>query len=107
MSNKDKELELLDAQLAKYERLLAVRKEIYRLQMVQAERHLRMTFAALVAQSLYLWEKYPACKGCEKAMDASACLEAREKTGKCYFEVDFVQLQTLPWPTSKGEEAAE
>jgi len=107
MSHKDKELELIDAKIAKYEKLIAMLKEINRLQIADADRRLRNQFAVGVAQSLFLQTKYPDCKACEKTKLPELCLEAREKTGKCICEVDFDQLQKLPWPTSKGKEAAE
>lgn len=93
-------LELIDAELA-------LQEEILRILRTEEEMLWRNQFAAGVARQLYLWTKYPDCKGCEKTIDASVCLEARKKTGKCLFEVDFDQLQKLPWPTSKGKEAAE
>jgi hypothetical protein len=100
MSYKDKELELIDAQLS-------LQEEILRLLRKEEDRYWGMAFGAAIARHLYMWTKYPDCKACEKTMLASACLEARKKTGKCICEVDFDQLQKLPWPTSKGKEAAD
>ena len=95
-----KNLELINAELA-------LQEEILRLLRKEEDRYWGIAFGAAIARHLYLWTKYPDCQACKKTMLASACLEAREKTGKCIFEVDFEQLQKLPWPTSKGKEAAE
>lgn len=89
-------LKVIEAQIALHEELLRVLME-------EVDRSWRNQFTVVVAQDIYLRTKYADCKTCEKQIIAEACLEAREKTGKCIFEVDFKELQKLPWPT-KGEE---
>ena len=96
--NREEMIRLLDAKI----RLKEVELEILRL---EVEHDWKMRFAALFAQTLYLWDNWAECKGCEKGESIhEACLESRLKTGKCIFEVDTEQLDKLPWPARKEAE---
>ena len=93
--NRKELLRLLDAKIA----LAETELEILRL---EVELEWKIRFAALFAQTLYLRNNWGECKRCEKgAFIHEACLESRIKTGKCIFEVDFGQLEKLPWAPNK------
>jgi len=93
--NRKKLLRLLDAEIA----LAETKLEIFRL---EEENEGKMRFAVLFAQKLYLRNNWVDCKECKKdAVIPEACLESRKKTGKCIFEVDFKQLEKLPWTPNK------
>jgi hypothetical protein len=93
--NREETLRLLDAKIA----LAETELEILRL---EVERDWKMRFAALFAQTLYLWDNWAECKGCEKGdFIHEACLESRMKTGKCVFEVGSKKLKTIPWPANR------
>jgi hypothetical protein len=70
--NREELLRLLDAKI----KLAEAELEILHL---EAEHEWKMRFAALFAQTLYLWDNWAECKGCKKgAFIHEACLESRE-----------------------------
>jgi hypothetical protein len=95
--SREEESKLLDAKIAKLEKLLSLLR-------AKEDIRLRNRFAVGFAQKLYVRTKYSGCKNCEKEMIAEACLESRLKTGKCIFEVDYERLKKLPWPTKEADE---
>ncbi len=96
--NRKQRIRLLDAKIALAEKNL----EIMRL---KVDHELRIRFAVLLAQKLYLRINWAKCKECEKGcFITEACLESRLKTGKCVFEINFKQLEKLPWPPHKEDE---